>query len=68
MLFRMYTRWAEKHGFTTTVLDYLDGEEAGIKSVTVEIAGENAYGYMKSEKGIHQIGRASCRERVSVQV
>ena len=49
MLFRMYTRWAEKHGFTTTVLDYLDGEEAGIKSVTVEIAGENAYGYMRRE-------------------
>ena len=50
MLFRMYTRWAEKHGFATTVLDYLDGEEAGIKSVTVEIAGENAYGYMKVRK------------------
>ena len=59
MLFRMYTRWAEKHGFTTTVLDYLDGEEAGIKSVTVEIAGENAYGYMKSEKGIHRLVRIS---------
>ena len=55
----MYTRWAEKHGFTTTVLDYLDGEEAGIKSVTVEIAGENAYGYMKSEKGIHRLVRIS---------
>ncbi|MFQ9107947.1 MAG: peptide chain release factor 2 [Coprococcus sp.] len=59
MLFRMYTRWAEKHGFTTTVLDYLDGEEAGIKSVTVEIAGENAYGYMKSEKGTHRLVRIS---------
>ncbi|MBT9771685.1 MAG: peptide chain release factor 2 [Coprococcus sp.] len=59
MLFRMYTRWAEKHGFATTVLDYLDGEEAGIKSVTVEIAGENAYGYMKSEKGIHRLVRIS---------
>lgn len=59
MLFRMYTRWAEKHGFTTTVLDYLDGEEAGIKSVTVEFAGENAYGYMKSEKGIHRLVRIS---------
>ena len=59
MLFRMYTRWAEKHGFATTVLDYLDGEEAGIKSVTVEIAGENAYGYMKSEKGIHRLVRKS---------
>ena len=59
MLYRMYTRWAEKHGFTTTVLDYLDGEEAGIKSVTVEFAGENAYGYMKSEKGIHRLVRIS---------
>ena len=65
MLFRMYTRWAEKHGFTTTVLDYLDGEEAGIKSVTVEIAGENAYGYMKSEKGIHRLVRISSAIRIT---
>ena len=59
MLYRMYTRWAEKNGFTVTVLDYLDGEEAGIKSVTVEIAGENAYGYLKSERGIHRLVRIS---------
>ena len=49
MLYRMYVRWAESKGFTTEVLDWLDGEEAGIKSVTVEIKGENAYGYLKSE-------------------
>ena len=59
MLYRMYTSWADKHGFAVDVLDYLDGEEAGIKSVTVEIAGENAYGYMKSEKGIHRLVRIS---------
>jgi peptide chain release factor 2 len=59
MLFRMYSRWAEKHGFSVSVLDYLDGDEAGIKSVTVEIAGENAYGYLKSEKGIHRLVRIS---------
>ena len=51
MLYRMYTRWAEKKGFTLEVLDYLDGDEAGIKSVTFEVHGENAYGYLKSEKG-----------------
>ncbi len=59
MLFRMYSRWAEKHGFTVSVLDYLDGDEAGIKSVTMEVAGENAYGYLKSEKGIHRLVRIS---------
>ena len=51
MLFRMYTRWAESHGYTTETLDYLEGEEAGIKSVTIEIRGENAYGHLKSEHG-----------------
>ena len=50
MLYRMYTRWAEKKGFSVEVLDYLDGDEAGIKSVTFQINGENAYGYLKSEK------------------
>ena len=50
MLYRMYTRWAERKGFNVEVLDYLDGDEAGIKSVTFEVHGENAYGYLKSEK------------------
>lgn len=50
MLYRMYTRWAEKHGFKVEVLDYLEGDEAGIKSVTIQISGQNAYGYLKSEK------------------
>lgn len=59
MLFRMYMRWADKKGFTTEVLDYLDGDEAGIKSVTVQINGENAYGYLKSEKGVHRLVRIS---------
>lgn len=59
MLYRMYTRWAEKHGFTVTVLDYLDGDEAGIKSVTIEVNGENAYGYLKSEHGVHRLVRIS---------
>ncbi len=59
MLYRMYTRWAEKRGFKTTVLDYLDGDEAGIKSVTFQIDGENAYGYLKSEKGVHRLVRIS---------
>ena len=49
MLYRMYTRWAEKKGFQVEVLDYLDGEEAGIKSVTFQVNGENAFGYLKSE-------------------
>lgn len=59
MLFRMYCRWADKKGYTTEVLDYLDGEEAGIKSVTVQINGENAYGYLKCEKGVHRLVRIS---------
>ncbi len=59
MLYRMYTRWAEKKGFGIEVLDYLDGEEAGIKSVTFQINGENAYGYLKSEKGVHRLVRIS---------
>lgn len=59
MLYRMYTRWADKKGFALEVLDYLDGEEAGIKSVTFEVRGENAYGYLKSEKGVHRLVRIS---------
>lgn len=59
MLYRMYTRWAEKKGFSIDVLDYLDGEEAGIKSVTFQVNGENAYGYLKSEKGVHRLVRIS---------
>ena len=59
MLYRMYTRWAEKRGFQIEVLDYLDGEEAGVKSVTMQIDGENAYGYLKSEKGVHRLVRIS---------
>ncbi len=59
MLYRMYTRWAEKRGFSVEVLDYLDGEEAGIKSVTFQVNGENAYGYLKSEKGVHRLVRIS---------
>ena len=59
MLYRMYTRWATQNNFTTKELDYLEGEEAGLKSVTFEIAGENAYGYMKCEKGVHRLVRIS---------
>ena len=59
MLYRMYTRWAEKKGFAVEVLDYLDGEEAGVKSVTIQINVENAYGYLKSEKGVHRLVRIS---------
>ena len=59
MLYRMYTRWAERHGFSVEVLDMLDGDEAGIKSVTFQINGVNAYGYMKSEKGVHRLVRIS---------
>lgn len=59
MLYRMYTRWAERKGYSIEVLDYLDGEEAGIKSVTFEVHGENAYGYLKSEKGVHRLVRIS---------
>lgn len=59
MLFRMYTRWAEKHDFSVRVLDMLDGDEAGIKSVTVEITGDYAYGYLRPEKGVHRLVRIS---------
>lgn len=59
MLYRMYSRWAERHGFTTEVLDFLDGDEAGIKSITIQINGENAYGYLKSERGVHRLVRIS---------
>ena len=59
MLYRMYTRWANKNNYELKELDYLEGEEAGIKSVTFEIIGENAYGYLKSEKGVHRLVRIS---------
>ena len=59
MLYRMYCRWAEKKGYSVEVLDYLDGEEAGIKSVTIQINGENAFGYLKSERGVHRLVRIS---------
>ncbi|MFD1405882.1 peptide chain release factor 2 [Robinsoniella peoriensis] len=59
MLYRMYCRWADRKGFQVEVLDYLDGEEAGIKSVTFEVKGENAFGYLKSEKGVHRLVRIS---------
>lgn len=59
MLFRMYVRWAERRGYKTETLDYLAGEEAGIKSITFSIEGLNAYGYAKSEKGVHRLVRIS---------
>jgi peptide chain release factor 2 len=59
MLMRMYSRWAENHGFDVTVLDLQQGEEAGIKSVTLEIKGQYAYGYLKAEKGVHRLVRIS---------
>ena len=59
MLYRMYTRWADKNDYKVSELDYLEGEEAGIKSVTFEIIGENAYGYMKGEMGVHRLVRIS---------
>ncbi len=59
MLMRMYARWAERRGYTVHVLDLLQGEEAGIKSVTLEISGEYAYGYLKAEKGVHRLVRIS---------
>ena len=59
MLYRMYCRWAERKGYQVEVLDFLDGEEAGIKSVTIQINGENAFGYLKSERGVHRLVRIS---------
>ena len=59
MLYRMYCRWANANGYTVQELDYLDGDEAGLKSVTFTVSGEYAYGYMKSEKGVHRLVRIS---------
>ncbi len=59
MLYRMYTRWAEKHGFAVKLLDWLDGDEAGLKSATMLVEGTNAYGYLKSEHGVHRLVRIS---------
>lgn len=59
MLYRMYTRWANDKGFSVDVLDFHEGDEAGIKSVTFQVNGENAYGYLKSEKGVHRLVRIS---------
>lgn len=59
MLYRMYNRWAERKGFSVEVLDYLDGDITGIKTVTFEVNGENAYGYLQSEKGVHRLVRIS---------
>ncbi len=59
MLYRMYTRWAERHGFTYQILDYLEGDDAGLKSASILINGENAYGFLKSESGVHRLVRIS---------
>ena len=59
MLYRMYTRWGESHGYTVKLVDWLDGEEAGIKSATIMVQGTNAYGYLKSEAGVHRLVRVS---------
>ena len=59
MLYRMYTRWAERHGFTYKIMDYQDGDEAGLKSASILIEGENAYGYLKGENGVHRLVRIS---------
>ena len=59
MLLRMYVRWAERKGYTVETVDYLPGDEAGIKSVTIEVTGEYAYGYLKAEKGVHRLVRIS---------
>ena len=59
MLYRMYMRWAERHGYKTTLVDWLDGDEAGIKSATFTVEGINAYGYLKSENGVHRLVRIS---------
>ena len=59
MLYRMYTRWSERHGYNVKLIDWLDGEEAGLKSATILIEGENAYGYLKGENGVHRLVRVS---------
>jgi len=59
MLYRMYNMWAERHGYKVKVMDYLDGDEAGLKSATILIEGENAYGFLKSEHGVHRLVRVS---------
>ena len=59
MLYRMYTRWAERHGMKYKILDWLDGEEAGLKSASIQIEGDNVYGYLKSENGVHRLVRIS---------
>ncbi|MGN0383735.1 MAG: peptide chain release factor 2 [Eubacterium sp.] len=59
MLYRMYSKWAERKGYSIQVLDFLDGEEAGLKTITIQVNGENAYGYLKSERGVHRLVRMS---------
>lgn len=59
MLYRMYCRWSERHGYKVTTLDYLEGDEAGLKSASILIEGENAYGFLKSENGVHRLVRVS---------
>ncbi len=59
MLLRMFQKWADRRGFSTEILDFLDGDEAGLKSVTLQVNGENAYGYLKSERGVHRLVRIS---------
>ncbi len=59
MLYRMYTRYCERRGFTVTLLDYLDGDEAGVKSATFQVSGDNVYGYLRGEKGVHRLVRIS---------
>ena len=59
MLYRMYTRWAERHGFTYKIMDYQEGDEAGLKSASIMIEGENAYGFLKGENGVHRLVRVS---------
>ena len=59
MLYRMYTRWTERHGFTYKIMDYLEGDDAGLKSASILIEGENAYGFLKSESGVHRLVRIS---------
>ena len=63
MLLRMYTRWAERHGFKVELIDEHDGEEAGIKSATILVKGDNAYGWLKTESGVHRLVRISPFDR-----